>query len=299
MDKILLIKTGAAGDVVRTTILLTALKGRITWVVDNSYAGLLPVNHPNLERVIALEHAWEQLQQEHFDCIVSLEEDMACAQLAMRLHSNRLIGIYPENEQVTYTPECADWLDMSLISKLGRTAANALKQKNTATFQELLLQMFNLPFNGEPYCIYQNTAIQPDKQVVGIETRVGDRWPNKGWSGYPALVEQLQQQGYTCKVLTQRASITQYLDDIAGCGYLISGDTLAMHVAMAYQIPSIAIFNCTSPTEIYHYGTLQKAVSPLLSQAFYKTSFSQEVVDSISVEEVLGLLKPTFVNRHV
>jgi heptosyltransferase II len=59
-----------------------------------------------------------------------------------------------------------------------------------------------------------------------------------------------------------------------------------MHVAMAYHIPSIAIFNCTSPAEIHDYGTLKKVISPLLPQAFYKTSFSQEVIDSISTEEV-------------
>jgi heptosyltransferase II len=55
---------------------------------------------------------------------------------------------------------------------------------------------------------------------------------------------------------------------------------------MAYHIPSIAIFNCTSPAEIYDYGTLKKVVSPLLHQAFYKTHFSQAVIDSITVEEV-------------
>lgn len=62
-----------------------------------------------------------------------------------------------------------------------------------------------------------------------------------------------------------------------------------MHVAMAYHIPSIALFNCTSAAEIYDYGTLQKVVSPLLQQAFYKTSFSQDVIDSISTEEVFSV----------
>jgi len=34
MQNILIIKTGAAGDVVRTTSLLNILKGNIYWIVD-------------------------------------------------------------------------------------------------------------------------------------------------------------------------------------------------------------------------------------------------------------------------
>jgi heptosyltransferase-2 len=180
---------------------------------------------------------------------------------------------------------------MSLISRLGSAAANAAKMQNKAPFQQLLLSMFDLPFNGQPYCIYRNSHIQTTEKLVGIETRVGARWPNKAWSGYGALIEKLRQQGYTCQLLQQRKHITDYLDDIARCAFIISGDTLAMHVAMAYQVPSIAIFNCTSPAEIYDYGTLKKVISLLLQQAFYKTDFSQAVVDSITSEEVFEIFQ--------
>jgi heptosyltransferase-2 len=178
---------------------------------------------------------------------------------------------------------------MSLVSSLGPSCANEAKKQNTATFQQLLLNMFGLPFNREEYCIYRNNHIRPQPRIIGIETRVGARWPNKGWSGYPALINKLQNLGYTCKLLEQRYTITEYLDDIAGCSFIISGDTLAMHVAIAYHIPSIAIFNCTSAAEIFDYGTLKKIISPLLQQAFYKTSFSQAVIDSISPDEVFDV----------
>ncbi|HEX6429483.1 MAG TPA: glycosyltransferase family 9 protein [Niastella sp.] len=286
MTKILLIKTGAAGDVVRTTVLLNALKGSITWVIDSRYEPILPTRHPNLHRVVALQHAQAALEHEIFDHTISLEEDATCALLASKIPTKKITGIYLENKRLVYTSDAAGWYDMSLVSALGTVAANEVKKQNTHTFQQLLLNMFGLSFNGEPYCIYRNNQIRPDHRLIGIETRVGARWPNKGWSGYPALINKLQQLGYTCRLLEQRNNISEYLDDIAGCGFLISGDTLAMHVAMAYHIPSIAIFNCTSPAEIYDYGTLRKIISPLLNQAYYKTNFSQAVIDSISVEEV-------------
>jgi heptosyltransferase-2 len=289
MTKILLIKTGAAGDVVRTTVLLNALAGSVTWVIDSRYKGILPAGHPNLARIIALDDAFTALQNEMFDHVISLEEDVRCASLAGSIPAKKLTGIYLENDRLTYTPDAAGWFSMSLISKLGRQAANEAKKKNTATFQELLLSMFQLPFNREPYCIYRNKHIKSSPALIGIETRVGARWPNKAWSGYESLIQKLQQQGYVCTLLEQRKFITEYLDDIARCSFIISGDTLAMHVAMAYQIPSIAIFNCTSAAEIYDYGTLHKVVSPLLHEAFYKTDFSQAVINSISVEEVFDL----------
>lgn len=291
MAKILLIKTGAAGDVVRTTVLLNALAGSITWVIDSRYKNILPAGHPALARVIALEDAFTVLQYETFDITISLEEDRICALLAGSIHTQKLTGIYLENEQLTYTPDAAAWFDMSLISRLGSTAANTAKMQNQAPFQQLLLNMFGLPFNQQPYCIYRNRHIQTTEKLVGLETRVGARWPNKAWSGYGALIEKLQQQGYTCELLQQRRHITAYLDDIARCAFIISGDTLAMHVAMAYQIPSIAIFNCTSPAEIYDYGTLKKVISPLLLQAFYDTNFSQAVVDSITPDKVLEVFQ--------
>lgn len=287
MTKILLIKTGAAGDVVRTTVLLNALNGAITWVIDKRYQQLLPVHHPNLQRVIPMEEALPTLQHEIFDHIICLEEDPECALLASRIPTKKFTGIYLENKQLQYTADAAGWYDMSLVSALGAACANETKKHNTASFQQLLLNMFGLSFNGEPYCIYRNIQIHPNKKVIGIETRVGARWPNKGWSGYPALINKLQQMGYECRLLEERNTITEYLDDIARCGFIISGDTLAMHVAMAYHIPSIAIFNCTSAAEIYDYGTLRKIVSPLIHQAFYKTSFSQAVIDSISPGEVV------------
>lgn len=286
MSKILLIKTGAAGDVVRTTALLNALEASITWVIDDRYRELLPQNHPAISRILSPEQARHELQHEAFDFTISLEEDIVCANLAGSIATGQLTGIYSDNGQLVYTENAAGWFDMSLISRLGRQTANDIKWRNKHTFQHLLFNMLGLSFTNEPYCIYRNTAIDPAKDVIGIETRAGARWPNKGWSGYQALIKKLEQDGYTCKVLQQQKSIRDYLDEIARCAFIISGDTLAMHVAMAYQIPSIAIFNCTSAAEIHDYGTMIKVINPMLQQAFYSTGFSQAVVDAISPSAV-------------
>jgi heptosyltransferase-2 len=175
---------------------------------------------------------------------------------------------------------------MSLISKKGSTIANELKWQNNFTFQHWLYTMLGTTFSGEPYCIYKNRQIKREKGLVGIETRSGTRWPNKSWGGYDSLIKLIEKAGYHCLVLSQKKNITDYLDEIARCSFLVSGDTLAMHVAMAYQVPSIAIFNCTSPAEIHDYGTCKKMISPLLQESFYSREFSRAVTESISSESV-------------
>jgi heptosyltransferase-2 len=286
MPKILLIKTGAAGDIVRTTVLLNLPHSSFTWVIDSRYQYLLPANHPSIARIITLDEAAQALQHESFDYTISLEEDPVCALLASTIPTKKLVGVYSENGRISYTNDAAGWFDLSLVSKLGREAANTAKWHNTHSFQHLLFQMLDRSFNREPYCIYRNASIQTTPNLVGIETRVGARWPNKAWSGYQTLIEQLEQAGYRCTIFHQQKNIRDYLDNIAHCAFIISGDTLAMHVAMAYQIPSIAIFNCTSPAEIFDYGTMKKVINPLLQEAFYNTNFSQAVVDAVSPEAV-------------
>jgi heptosyltransferase-2 len=266
------------------------LEGAVTWVIDARYAALLPADHPALARIIALEDA-AVLHNESFDLVISLEEDTVCARLAATVPAATLIGVYATESGITYTDEVAGWFDMSLVSKLGRTAANATKAANTHTFQHWLFEMLSLPFNGEPYCIYRNNNIQSQKELIGIETRCGNRWPNKAWGGYEALANRLTAAGYTCMILSQRDNLRDYLDDIARCSYLVSGDTLAMHVAMAYEIPVLAIFNCTSPVEIYDYRLLEKVVSPMLQEAFYGRDHSPVVVNSVSVEDVYRVFK--------
>ncbi|HEX4373831.1 MAG TPA: glycosyltransferase family 9 protein [Puia sp.] len=285
MKKNLIIKTGAAGDVVRTTVLLNALPEKITWLVDEKYIDILPRDHPHLEKIISIQNA-EELLSEEFDLIISLEENLQCAMLASKIVSKKITGVYFADNNLKYTEDSAGWFDISLISSKGFAIANTIKSRNTLSFQYLLFNMVGLSFRGEPYCIYKDENIFAEEKLIGIEKRSGNRWPNKSWYGYDQLAENLSKQGFKIKLLTERNSIKDYLNDIAACNYIISGDTLAMHVALAYNKPCVAIFNCTSPDEIYDYGILKKIISPLLKKVFYQTNFDESAITAVKVEEV-------------
>jgi heptosyltransferase-2 len=296
MSKIAIIKIGATGDVVRTTVLLRLfINDDITWITAAKNIEVLPQHMPNLSRIVAIEAIQESgVLAEHFDYVISLDDDILCAKVASLLVTNSLFGAYCQDEKVVYTHSANEWFDMGLSSRLGKEAADNLKWQNTHSYQDILFRMLGYQFVGEEYCIREEIIAQPHTMVVGIEARAGDRWPTKRWDKYTELADRLRQDGYECIFFKDRATIKEYIKDIAGTSLVITGDTLGMHIALALRIPVVTLFTCTSAVEIYGYGRMEKIVSPHLQSAFYKTDYIPEAVEAISVEEVYRATKKLF-----
>ena len=285
MKNILVIKTNASGDVVRTTVLLRILTGRIFWITAAYNIPLFPDNYPDLV-LIPSENIPSEILSMNFDLVINLEEDAHLAKLVMMVVAKKSIGILWRDGKLDYTQDSAEWFDMSLISKLPLVEADDLKKTNRSTYQEILFRMMGENFAGQKYLIYQNNTTRKRRYLIGIEPRVGHIWPNKSWHGYDELIKTLYDEKRSLKVFERRAQLREYLDDINQCGLIVCGDTLAMHVALAYGIPCIALFNCTSASEIFDYGDLTKITSPLLFDAFYKRNFDSGVIQSIPFKEV-------------
>ncbi len=77
------------------------------------------------------------------------------------------------------------------------------------------------------------------------------------------------------------------------CKVVVCGDSFALHVALALEKHTIALFFCTSADEIEGYGILKKLVSPLLYNFFPErmNEYSKELTSSIKAEEVINLIK--------
>jgi heptosyltransferase-2 len=93
MQNTLVIKRGAAGDVVRTTSLLNQIHGNIYWLVDEKNKLLFPENYPGLHLLTDLDSAEKHLTPYEFDLVISLEEDGQCARLACALYK-KLVGVF-------------------------------------------------------------------------------------------------------------------------------------------------------------------------------------------------------------
>lgn len=276
---VLVIKLGALGDVVRTTALLPALSpARVTWVCGAEAVPLLR-GLPGVHRVVALRD-WRRALDRRYCWAINLDESPAACDVVARADAVRSSGLRRERGGVRYAAAAAPLFDRSLVSRFGRRRADELKRRGRSSYQSLMFRACGLKFRGEPP-IVPLSAKRVSDRIVAFETRVGQRWPLKAWSGWEELRRRLEANGLEVRVLRQRTGLADYLRDINECGVIVCGDTLALHVALALGKKAVGIFLCTSPAEIHGYGLLSKVVHPRLNAHFYETGsvpgFSEEI----------------------
>lgn len=285
--KTLIIKLGALGDVVRTTPLLRVLRGEIVWVTHLAAKPLLP-EEPMI-RILDLEAA-DPLKQEKFDLVLCLDDEPEAARLAASMNTRVLTGTYlDDGGRVQYTPSSGAWFDMGLVSKYGLAKADRLKIENRKTYQEIVFAMLGYAFQNEEYWIRHQDIFNFSFRKhlrIGIEARAGRRWPTKAWHRYQALAECLEKEGMETVFFNQRERLDDYVQDIADCDAVITGDTLAMHLALALKKPVVAIFTCTSPYEIHGYDRMIKVISPFLEKCFYRQAYDPKTVEAVTLDDV-------------
>jgi heptosyltransferase-2 len=297
--KTLIIKIGALGDVLRTTPLLHRLQGNVTWVTDRRATPLLAGNK-HLARVIAADEAGP-IKREKFDWVINFDESREACLLASSVKAVRKTGALLRNGSPAYCERSAPWFDMSLISRLGIRKADRLKYASRKTYQHFLFKACGFSFTGEEYLLARPAPASASR-TVAIEMRTGPKWPLKYWPGYEALIELFKEKGVDFFILRQRRMLRDYISDINRCSILLSGDTLAMHIALALRKRAVAVFNCTSPWEIYGYGRLSKIVDSKLGDFFYSTraagvDFKGVAAETVFRAAVKALKKPVLSAR--
>lgn len=282
--KILIIKLGAAGDVIRTSSLLNLFNGDICWLTSDLNTILLK-DSPRVTECISWSQRSE-LKNRKYDLVINLEDTIEASRILEDLDYGDLFGAYlNEADKVVYTESSKEWFDLSLISSFGKEKADLLKLENRKTYQEMIFSGLGYRFAGETYYIppHEMTDLKGD---IAIADKSGAVWPMKKWDYYDELKEKLSAIGYTVNYLPHRKSMLEHIGDIRNHKLLIGGDSLPMHVAMGCGIKCITLFICTSPWEIYDYGLQKKIVSPELAKYFYKRHYEPEATRSIALKTV-------------
>jgi len=280
----LIVKVGATGDVVRTTPLLSRLKGQVTWLTTSKNTVLLEGLNCDLRCF-----SWEERERAldaHYDLCINLEDTLDVAQFLKTVRCGEIFGAYVDSDgSLRYTANSERWFDLSLISAYGKMRADKLKFQNRQTYQELVFEGLGFRFAGETYLLPEpiETGLSGD---VAIAADAGPIWPMKKWTYYDELKQRLENHGLTVNVLPQRASLLQHLSDVRNHCCLIGGDSLPMHFALGTGKRCVTLFTCTSPWEIYGYGVQRKIVSPLLEEFFYKRGYDKRATTAITMDEV-------------
>jgi ADP-heptose:LPS heptosyltransferase len=216
--KILMVKLGAAGDVIRTTALLPGLKevypgARIHWLTRSSMTSLLQQN-PHIEGILSTDD--DTWRHQNFDLVINLDDDAEACKITSQIKTKKVIGAYQDGDSRNYTPETAAWFDMSLISKYGKEQADVKKRENRKTFQQISYEMLGMPYRTQEPYIPLNALdstfaeefarahnLRQDDFVIGINPGSGKRWVDKRLkvSEVQSLVQKLRQKYPFAKIL--------------------------------------------------------------------------------------------------
>jgi ADP-heptose:LPS heptosyltransferase len=91
-------------------------------------------------------------------------------------------------------------------------------------------------------------------------------------------------------------SITEFAGIVSCCDLMITGDTLAMHIAIALKVPILLIIGSTSHAEIELYGRGSKIVSSKDCAPCYKKKcmITPTCMEEIDPDYVFEKLKQIF-----
>src|SRR3989344_773910 len=215
--RVLVIKLGAIGDVIRTTSILSGLKEkykncRIDWVTKKESFDILK-NNNLINKVYLID---KNIENKKYDLIISLDDDFEACELATKTNFKKIVGAYLKNNKKLYTNDSSLWFDMGLTSRFGKKKADLLKAENKRTYQEITYRILGLNYKKqEPILILDEKSLQFAKKfakrnnikksdlVVGMNTGAGGRWQDKKLSEEKTaeLIESLNEKIKNIKII--------------------------------------------------------------------------------------------------
>jgi heptosyltransferase-2 len=274
MQRILIIKTGYSetfrpdltyasvsyGDILRTTPILHLFKGdEVHWLTDIKAVPLLyglkeisSIHLVNTLDVLGLEtYSW--------DMIINLESSRGACRLA-----ESISGLQSEYNTsiVCNTKHIGHFLD----ERKQKICTGSFSGVN---WSEKLFSLFGKKWKGESYFI-PHKKVKVKKGLVFLNRSVGPKLPEKKWDGWDGLEQLLQAEGFS--TASQKSSVLEdFISEIQLSEFVISTDSLGLHIALALNKPVLGIFGPTKAIEVAgleHF--IQKNLSSVTSRYVLK-----------------------------
>lgn len=288
-----IIKLGAAGDVLRTTPLLRALDPvgtgtKILWVTD--HPELMPPEACEAVKPSAALIA--RLAAEEWDFCWNLDKDVNACALASATKAREYAG-YRLKDGVPWPVDERGW------HKFATGLDNPYSYANTLNYVQEIFDIVGLPYHGEEYWLQEPKpsskaaaeAILPGKGWVGLNTGAGARWPTRIWpeTNWAELISKLKAEGLKPVILggpeeialNDRLSATTgclwpgvksldvFYGMVARCECLVTSVTQALHLAIAAKTPLVLFNNIFNAHEFELYGRGAVLGPPQACDCFY------------------------------
>lgn len=274
--RFLIIKLGAIGDVLRTTPLLRKIRAEHTraeiwWLTENP--DILP---DMVDRKLAFSlSSVLQIEATRFDFVINLDKDPAACALASRINCAKQRGFTLRDGKPFPADEGAAHKFITGIS-------DAASKANRKSYLTEIFEICGWPFSGETYVLpaaeqlalpQLNTLPRP---LIGLNTGCGERWesrklPERVWT---EVALGLKNKGYGVILLGGTSeherniaiaaesgafypghfSLGQFQSLVAQTDLVITGATLALHLAIGTGRKVVLLNNIFNPCEFELYG---------------------------------------------
>jgi heptosyltransferase-2 len=244
------------------------------------------------------------------------------------LQTGRIVGAYHRDGQIVYTADSASWFDMGLRSRFGKERADKLKKINSRSHADIFAEVFEVD-QPEPH-FYGDVGLEESYRswlgncslALGINPFAGGRWPAKELraSELEALIALLLaprgvlSRGGSAILIgagkdrEKNLALADVVSDprlrvadtdasplhlaalIHELDLMISSDSLAMHLAIAQGVPTVAFFAPTSAVEIDNFGRLLKVVSTSPDYCSYRKDADNSTITHSRLLQALTLL---------
>jgi ADP-heptose:LPS heptosyltransferase len=279
--KILIIKLGAIGDVIRTTPLAVRYKKmypgcHITWLTQSP--DVLPkelvdvIMKFDFASVYAVKH-------QKFDIAINLDKETEACALLKDVLATEKYGFTWENFHISLaTPNAEHKLITGLFDNISKT--------NTKNYLEEIFEICHLKFENEPCVLNFNQEYAKKwniikenaqgKKVIGLNTGCGKRWQTRLWPNdywitlikalqnnnlYPVLLggadeheNNLSLREYTEAYYPGHFSLQEFISLTSNCDVIVTQVSMMMHIAIGLQKPLVLMNNIFNPHEFYLYN---------------------------------------------
>ena len=321
--RILLIKLGAAGDVIRTTPLLDPLRREypdhvLTWVTD--FPELVPDAVDDVLRWDTNAILW--LRHTRFDLLINLDKDRQACALAREVSADRKLGFTLADDGLCrpvgegLPADLAQAAEAKFLTGLFDDVNQACK----LSYPQEIFAICGYTFAGEEYVVDRPRPAPrfdlPDgRAVIGLNTGCGGRWTSRLWpeDHWAELATGLQADGYAVVLLggPDEDAKNQRLAERTGacypghfplrtfvglmdcCDLVVSAVTMGMHIALGLGKKLVLLNNIFNSNEFELYGrgrilAPEQACTCFFSPRCRNERFCLETLRPAAVHEAVG-----------
>ncbi len=273
--KILIIKLGAIGDVIRTTPLLRKLrevhpKAVLHWLTKTPDA----VPASLVDRIFQYRtEDVETIKAAPYDILFNLDKDLDACALANAVQAKEKKGFILKDGHCWPVDEAArrKWIT-GLFDDENR--------KNLKSYPQELFEICGFEFRGEEYVMEfgakKSWRLPGQKPVIGLNTGCGARWKTRLWpdAHWVSLARKLARAKYTVLFLggeqeheknrkLARLSgalykghfpLPEFADLMNQCDLVVTAVTMALHIAVGLKKKVVLFNNIFNPHEFELYG---------------------------------------------